>query len=61
VRLTLLDFVTQTWSRYLKESCKDIDTVRNINIVARSDLLRYLGCTEMYEVLENSTSSRFTS
>jgi hypothetical protein len=32
VRLTLLDFVTQTRSRYLKESCKDIDTVRNMNI-----------------------------
>ncbi len=29
-------------------SCKDIDTVRNVNIVARSDLLRYLGCTEIY-------------
>ncbi len=24
-----------------EESCKDIDTVRNMNIVARSDLLRY--------------------
>ncbi len=61
MRLTLLDFVTQTRSRYLEESCKDIDTVRNINIVARSDLLRYLGCTEVYEVPEKSTSSQLTS
>ncbi len=38
MRLTLLDFVTQTRSRYLKESCKDIDTVRNMNIIARSEL-----------------------
>jgi hypothetical protein len=44
-----------------ERSCKDIDTVRNVNIVARSDLLRTLGCTEMYDVLENSTSDRFTS
>ncbi len=30
-------------------------------MIARSDLLRYLGCTEVYSVLENSTSGRFTS
>ncbi len=35
------NFVTQTRSEYLKESCKDIDTVRNMNIVARSNLLGY--------------------
>jgi hypothetical protein len=32
VRLTLLDFIAQTKNRYLKESFKDIDTVRNIEI-----------------------------
>ncbi len=30
MRLTLLDFIAQTRSRYLKEGFKDIDTVRNM-------------------------------
>jgi hypothetical protein len=40
VRLTLLDFITQTKSRYLGESFKDIDTVRNM--VAGCGLFCYL-------------------
>ncbi len=30
MRLTQLDFIAQTRSRYLEESFKDIDTVRNM-------------------------------
>jgi len=41
VRLTLLYFVTQTRSGYWKESCKDIGTVGNMNMVAGSYLLHY--------------------
>ncbi len=40
VRLTLLDFIAQTRSRYLKESFKGIDTVRNM--VAGCGLFCYL-------------------
>ncbi len=40
MRLTLLDFIAQTKSRYLKESFKDIDTVRNM--VAGCGLFCYL-------------------
>ncbi len=61
MRLTLLDFIAQTKSRYLKESFKDIDTVRNIEIAARSGLFRYLKYTEVHGVPGNRTISQFTS
>jgi hypothetical protein len=56
VRLTLLDFTAQTKSRYLKESFKDIDTVRNVDMLARRGLYHYLRCTETHGVLGNKTT-----